>query len=193
MPARETSDVKRAFARKFSFLQTGDGPFNRATLFNIGFKEALKFDDFKCFVFHDVDLMPENDRNEYSCPSSPRHMSVAVDKFNYRQVPYSVFSHDKLWAALTIYRIVFRAGKLSGIVWTATARNWNKSFTHIEYRAGAVRFGTLNPIPHSWTSSVSVDFSPCCNKFVSATVRINGYTVPKSGTKVSDTVMDKGV
>ena len=70
----------------FFFQQAGDTIFNRAMLFNIGFKEALKFDQYECFIFHDVDLIPEDDRNEYSCPASPRHLSVAVDKFNYRQV-----------------------------------------------------------------------------------------------------------
>ena len=69
-----------------SHQQAGQTPFNRAMLFNIGFQESLKFDQYDCFIFHDVDLIPEDDRNEYSCPSSPRHMSVAVDKFNYRQV-----------------------------------------------------------------------------------------------------------
>lgn len=68
--------------------QAGDTIFNRALLFNIGFKEALKFDQYECFIFHDVDLIPEDDRNEYSCPASPRHLSVAVDKFNYR-LPYT--------------------------------------------------------------------------------------------------------
>ena len=38
-------------------------------------------------MLHDVDLIPEDDRNLYTCPSQPRHMSVAVDKFNY-QLPY---------------------------------------------------------------------------------------------------------
>lgn len=38
-------------------------------------------------VFHDVDLLPEDDRNLYSCPGQPRHMSVAVDKFKY-SLPY---------------------------------------------------------------------------------------------------------
>ena len=60
--------------------------FNRALLLNIGFKEALKFDQYECFIFHDVDLIPQNDRNTYSCPSSPRHLSVAVDTLHYRQV-----------------------------------------------------------------------------------------------------------
>ncbi len=55
-------------------------------LFNIGYKEALKFHDFKCFIFHDVDLIPENDKNYYGCPTAPRHLSVAVDKFGYRYV-----------------------------------------------------------------------------------------------------------
>ena len=34
---------------------------------NIAVKEALKLDDFDCFIFHDVDLIPENDRNIYEC------------------------------------------------------------------------------------------------------------------------------
>ena len=55
-----------------------------AGLFNVGFKEALKLNDFDCFIFTDVDLLPENDHNYYGCPTSPRHMSVAVDKFDYK-------------------------------------------------------------------------------------------------------------
>lgn len=39
---------------------------------------------YECFVFHDVDLLPEDDRNIYSCPvRDPRHLSVAIDKFKY--------------------------------------------------------------------------------------------------------------
>ena len=68
----------------FIYFQTGDVPFNRAILFNIGYKEVLKYQNFNCFIFHDVDLIPEDDRNMYTCPTSPRHMSIAVDKFNYR-------------------------------------------------------------------------------------------------------------
>jgi len=51
---------------------------------NVGYVEALKEKIFDCFIFHDVDLLPEDDRNLYTCPEQPRHMSVAVDKFKYR-------------------------------------------------------------------------------------------------------------
>ncbi|XP_063243395.1 beta-1,4-N-acetylgalactosaminyltransferase bre-4-like [Bacillus rossius redtenbacheri] len=67
--------------------QAGDGPFNRAMLMNVGFVEALKQYSYDCFVFHDVDLLPEDDRNLYNCPEQPRHMSVAVDSLKYR-LPY---------------------------------------------------------------------------------------------------------
>ena len=68
--------------------QNDEYPFNRGKLMNVGFKEALKLSStFTCFIFHDVDLIPEDDRNDYGCPTSPRHMSYAVDKFNY-VLPY---------------------------------------------------------------------------------------------------------
>ncbi|KAK3098343.1 hypothetical protein FSP39_018629, partial [Pinctada imbricata] len=62
--------------------------FNRALLMNIGFAEAMKINNYTCFVFHDVDLIPENDANIYGCYGQPRHMSAAVDKFQYR-LPYN--------------------------------------------------------------------------------------------------------
>ncbi|CAF3751224.1 unnamed protein product [Rotaria magnacalcarata] len=64
-----------------------DVTFNRALLFNIGFNEAMKHYAWECFIFHDVDLIPEDDRNIYSCPPEPRHMSVAVNTLNY-ELPY---------------------------------------------------------------------------------------------------------
>jgi len=67
--------------------QSGNGPFNRAMLMNVGAAEALKQNDYQCFIFHDVDLLPEDDRNLYTCPIQPRHMSVSVDSFMYR-LPY---------------------------------------------------------------------------------------------------------
>ena len=61
--------------------------FNRGILLNIGFVEAMKIRQFDCFVFHDVDLIPENDWNVYACADQPAHLSSAVDTMAYR-VPY---------------------------------------------------------------------------------------------------------
>ena len=47
----------------------------------------IKF-PFDCIVYHDVDLLPEDDRIMYSCPFyKPRHLSVAIDKYKYN-MPY---------------------------------------------------------------------------------------------------------
>ena len=73
----------------FIVEQDGAGAFNRAMLLNVGAAEALKSYDFQCFIFHDVDLLPEDDRNLYTCPVQPRHMSVAINKY--------VNRHSKIW------------------------------------------------------------------------------------------------
>lgn len=64
--------------------QDGDETFNRAKLLNVGYMEALKEDNYECFVFSDVDLIPMDDRNIYKCFSQPRHLSVSMDKFGFR-------------------------------------------------------------------------------------------------------------
>ncbi|XP_035912557.1 beta-1,4-N-acetylgalactosaminyltransferase bre-4 isoform X2 [Anopheles stephensi] len=68
--------------------QTAGSSFNRAALMNIGFVEAMKQKSWECMVFHDIDLLPMDDRNLYTCPDQPRHMSVAVDTFGFK-LPYS--------------------------------------------------------------------------------------------------------
>ncbi|XP_068460310.1 beta-1,4-galactosyltransferase 1 [Clinocottus analis] len=70
--------------------QDGDRVFNRAKLLNVGYLEALKEDDYDCFVFSDVDLIPMDDRNTYRCFSQPRHLSVSMDKFGFR-LPYNQY------------------------------------------------------------------------------------------------------
>lgn len=68
--------------------QAAGSQFNRASLMNVGFAEAMKQKHWDCMVFHDVDLLPMDDRNLYTCPDQPRHMSVAVDTFGFK-LPYS--------------------------------------------------------------------------------------------------------
>jgi len=53
---------------------------------NIGYKYASSDDDYECFIFHDVDLLLENDKLLYHCKDTPRHLSVCIDKYQYRWV-----------------------------------------------------------------------------------------------------------
>ncbi|XP_009874587.1 PREDICTED: beta-1,4-galactosyltransferase 2-like, partial [Apaloderma vittatum] len=72
-----------------SALQFGEDTFNRAKLLNVGFLEALKDDEeYDCFIFSDVDLIPMDDRNLYRCYEQPRHFAVGMDKFGFR-LPYA--------------------------------------------------------------------------------------------------------
>lgn len=61
--------------------------FNRGLLFNIGYSQALQDEQIPCFIFHDVDLLPESLENIYACTSVPRHMSSSVNTFRYK-LPY---------------------------------------------------------------------------------------------------------
>ncbi|XP_064629666.1 beta-1,4-galactosyltransferase 4-like [Lineus longissimus] len=70
--------------RIFVVEQYGHDTFNKARIMNIGFLEAMKLAPYQCFVFHDVDLVPEDDRNMYTCPAQPRHLSVAIDEMGYK-------------------------------------------------------------------------------------------------------------
>ncbi|XP_071440193.1 beta-1,4-N-acetylgalactosaminyltransferase bre-4-like [Hetaerina americana] len=67
--------------------QTSLHPFNRAKLFNIGFIETIKIFPYPCFIFHDVDLIPQNQNNIYACTHQPRHMSSSLNTFRYN-LPY---------------------------------------------------------------------------------------------------------
>ncbi|XGW05300.1 hypothetical protein V3C99_016014 [Haemonchus contortus] len=72
--------------------QIANQTFNRAKLFNVGYVEANKMYDWQCYVFHDVDLLPEDDRNLHVCPDkNPRHMGAAVNKFNYKLFYEKIF------------------------------------------------------------------------------------------------------
>uniref|UniRef100_A0A0A9ZFX5 Beta-1,4-N-acetylgalactosaminyltransferase n=1 Tax=Lygus hesperus TaxID=30085 RepID=A0A0A9ZFX5_LYGHE len=77
----------------FVIEQMGNETFNKGILMNAGFLTALDRPAhgvmYHCFIFHDVDLLPEDDRNMYTCPQQPRHLSVAVNELHYK-LPYRV-------------------------------------------------------------------------------------------------------
>nr|XP_019585241.1 PREDICTED: beta-1,4-galactosyltransferase 4 isoform X2 [Rhinolophus sinicus] len=68
----------------YTIHQAGSKKFNRAKLLNVGYLEALKDENWDCFIFHDVDLVPENDLNLYKCEDQPKHLVVGRNSTGYR-------------------------------------------------------------------------------------------------------------
>ncbi|UJR36596.1 hypothetical protein I4U23_029316 [Adineta vaga] len=65
----------------FIVEQQASGAFNKARLNNFAFHHLMKTYKPTCVIFHDVDLIPENNQNLYSCLSvtdHPIHMSANV-------------------------------------------------------------------------------------------------------------------
>ena len=59
--------------------------FNRAKLLNVGYKEAMKhYNRYDCVMLHDVDLLPENEQLIYTCADQPKHMSAAINIYDYK-------------------------------------------------------------------------------------------------------------
>ncbi|XP_037569194.1 beta-1,4-N-acetylgalactosaminyltransferase bre-4 [Dermacentor silvarum] len=72
--------------------QNGTGDFNRAKLLNVGYEIAKAMDGYDCFIFHDVDLLPENKRNEYACKEGgPFHMTTCTDTMKYKPFYETIF------------------------------------------------------------------------------------------------------
>ncbi|XP_047992575.1 beta-1,4-N-acetylgalactosaminyltransferase bre-4-like isoform X2 [Leguminivora glycinivorella] len=69
----------------FVVEQTGTREFNRGKLMNVGFIEA---GGWECYIFHDVDLLPLDHRNVYSCPSArhPRLYDAIVEGNDLRAI-----------------------------------------------------------------------------------------------------------
>ncbi|XP_071101720.1 beta-1,4-galactosyltransferase 3-like isoform X1 [Haliotis cracherodii] len=72
----------------FVIEQRGSDKFNRGKLMNVGFMEAMAYDKFDCFVLHDVDLIPEHDKNYYMCDQHARHLASAIDEMRYHVMYY---------------------------------------------------------------------------------------------------------
>lgn len=64
----------------FIVEQTVGTKFNRGMLMNVGFLEANKFNTWNCYIFHDVDILPMDDRILYRCSNeNPRHLCAVVN------------------------------------------------------------------------------------------------------------------
>ena len=87
--------------------QVDEKRFNRAKLLNVGAVLASKSVDIGkiskgrdtrfCFIFHDVDLLPQSEQTLYSCPhkdESPRHLSVYVDTHKHTNM-YGAIRHRR--------------------------------------------------------------------------------------------------
>ncbi|XP_046558093.1 beta-1,4-N-acetylgalactosaminyltransferase bre-4-like, partial [Haliotis rubra] len=68
----------------FVVEQENGTPFNRGMIKNIGYLEAKALCHFDCFTFHDVDLVPESERNTYFCGEKALHHSQKLAFKNYR-------------------------------------------------------------------------------------------------------------
>lgn len=79
--------------------------FNKGRVMNSAYLEAIKVDNYDCIIFHDVDLLPEDERNIYSCSSRPKHLSVAIDKFEYK-LPYKTLVGGVLSIQASQYKLV---------------------------------------------------------------------------------------
>lgn len=66
--------------RIFVIEQFGHGIYNKGKLLNCGFREVLKLQNINCFIFNDVDLLPTNDKNLYTCSINPKQLCTSVIK-----------------------------------------------------------------------------------------------------------------
>ena len=46
---------------------------------NLGFQHATTSTNATCVVFHDVDVVPVDDRNSYMCGAVPRHLATYIN------------------------------------------------------------------------------------------------------------------
>ncbi|CAB3404982.1 unnamed protein product [Caenorhabditis bovis] len=91
----------------FRFIVTeqyGSDLFNKGRIMNAAFTFAEKL-GVDCVVFHDVDMFPQNDKNPYSCPPTPRHLGAFVSNLGY-QLWYKEIVGGVLAVSMGDYRAI---------------------------------------------------------------------------------------
>ncbi len=56
---------------------------NKGLMMNLGYLFATVKGNYQCMVFHDVDMVPIDDRNLYKCEDQPIHLSAFVNNQSY--------------------------------------------------------------------------------------------------------------
>ena len=51
---------------------------------NAGFLEVTKQTTSSCVIFHDVDMLPQNEENSYACRDNVHHLATALGKYSFR-------------------------------------------------------------------------------------------------------------
>ena len=72
----------------FIIEQSDDKPFNRGALLNVGYKIACN-NECDYFVFHDVDMLPED--VDYSYSDKPLHLATHLQEHDYETTFYDYF------------------------------------------------------------------------------------------------------
>ncbi|CAG5101905.1 Oidioi.mRNA.OKI2018_I69.chr1.g56.t1.cds [Oikopleura dioica] len=116
--------------------QHDDGRFNKGAVMNSAFKEVLKEHAYDCVIFHDVDMLPEDDRNIYQCESNPVHLSPLIDKFDYK--PYGTD-----FGGITMLRPehFIAANGMSNLFW-----GWGREDDDMQFRVGRSPFNVTKPV-----------------------------------------------
>jgi len=116
--------------------QEDDGRFNKGAVMNAGFREVMKSGNFDCVIFHDVDMLPENDRNIYQCQDSPVHLSPLIDKFDYK--PYGTD-----FGGVTMLRPAHyvKVNGMSNLFW-----GWGREDDDMQFRVQRANFTVAKPV-----------------------------------------------
>ncbi|XP_065175213.1 beta-1,4-galactosyltransferase 3-like [Sycon ciliatum] len=139
--------------------------FNKGAIVDALFTEAMKERNWTCVCIHDVDLIPENDYNSYSCPHTHvRNLMAGLSKWDYQLAYPQVFGgctvsmswHFRLYNGLST---VFwgwgsedddhrRRLTWAGLTWQRSALDVGR-FTHIQHRQSATNPDRFALVPRA--------------------------------------------
>ena len=109
--------------------QSLEGYFNRGKLFNAGFSLIQHSKNpTECFIFHDVDMFPEDNRNIYACSHQPRHMSVATNTLRYQLLYPDLFGGVTALTASQFVKLNGYTNRFSG--WGGEDDEMSKQLQH---------------------------------------------------------------